>query len=254
MGFKEDCETNFGSTELYTILGLDPKNKTELTTNDVKRAYYKKSLLYHPDKFLEKSESTRQTATCKFQIISKIYNILGEEDSKKAYDESGFTGEDDDNVDDWVSVWKKRFKPVSLEDIVEFLRTYTNSEDEKQDIMDAYNKHKGDLNKIIEHTYNYDVSNIEDLMTLINGMIEEGILKKYPKWKPLTKAKIAKMKDRKEKEEVESKKALEEIMKNRKEEKSLEDMILERSRKRGQDMIMKLEEKYCQPKTKKRKN
>ncbi|CEF60930.2 DnaJ homolog subfamily C member 9 [Strongyloides ratti] len=228
MGFKDDCETNFGSSELYTILGLNPKDKKKLTIHDVKKAYYKKSLLFHPDKFRE-------------------------EDSKKAYDENGITGEDDD-ISDWVSIWKKHFKPVTIEDIEAYLKTYTNSDEEKQDIIDAYNKHKGDLNKILECTYNYDVSNIDDLMNLINSMIDDGILEKYSKWKPLSKAKIEKLKKRKEQEKIECETNLKKIKKNGNEVKSLEDMIRERSRKRGQDILMQLEEKYCQPKKKKLRN
>uniref|UniRef100_A0A0K0EE18 type I protein arginine methyltransferase n=1 Tax=Strongyloides stercoralis TaxID=6248 RepID=A0A0K0EE18_STRER len=231
MGFKEDCER------------LDPKDKDKLTTIDVKKAYYKKSLLFHPDKFRNESEENKASTTLKFQIISKIYSILGEEDSKKAYDENGYTGEDD-NSDDWVSYWRKRFKPVNIKDIEAFLEKYTNSDEEKQDIINAYNKHKGDLNKILECTYNYDVSNIDDLMKRINDMINDGTLEKYQKWKPLSKAKIARLKSRKEREAAECEKELKKLTKNENEATSLEKMILERSRKRGRDILMHLEEKY----------
>jgi len=53
----------------------------------VKKAYYKASLLYHPDKAPadgDKSESTE-----KFQVLSKVYTILVDKDKRDVYDDSG---------------------------------------------------------------------------------------------------------------------------------------------------------------------
>uniref|UniRef100_A0A0N4Z4I4 J domain-containing protein n=1 Tax=Parastrongyloides trichosuri TaxID=131310 RepID=A0A0N4Z4I4_PARTI len=251
MGLKEDCEKFFKTSDLYTILGLDSENKDTLTTQDIKKGYYKKSLLYHPDKFLNSDEKDKCEATSKFQIISKIWSILGNEEERKIYDETGGVGEDED-LKDWYEVWRKQFKPVTLKDIEEFLKTYTNSKEEEEDLIKAYEKCKGDLYKMLEYVYNYDVDNVGDLMNRINQMIDDKKIEKYPKWKPLTKAQIKKLKSRKEREAEESGLALKDLLKNE-EGSNLEEMILARGRKRDSDFLKAIEDKYCQPKTKKKK-
>lgn len=55
----------------------------------VKKAYYKLSILWHPDRFSLKNEEEKQLATQKFQIFSKIYNILSDSEQRKIYDTTG---------------------------------------------------------------------------------------------------------------------------------------------------------------------
>lgn len=52
------------------------------TQNEVKSAYYKLTLQYHPDK--NKSEYAKQ----KFQDISEAYDVLGDHEQRKIYDRS----------------------------------------------------------------------------------------------------------------------------------------------------------------------
>lgn len=68
-----------GNFELYNVLGVD-RNASQ---DEIKRAYKKLAMSYHPDK--NKSEDAEK----KFKEISNAYNVLGNEEEKKKYDMSG---------------------------------------------------------------------------------------------------------------------------------------------------------------------
>jgi len=73
----------------YDVLGVDPKT-CKLT--DIKKAYRKLALLYHPDRVpLEKKEES----TIKFREVSEAYEVLSDEHQRAEYDRSlkyGSTG------------------------------------------------------------------------------------------------------------------------------------------------------------------
>jgi curved DNA-binding protein CbpA len=65
---------------LYDILDVEP----EANESQIRRAFYKKSLQYHPDKNPDNPEATQ-----KFQAVSEAYRVLGDEDRRKMYDDHG---------------------------------------------------------------------------------------------------------------------------------------------------------------------
>ncbi|CAH2350757.1 mitochondrial protein import protein MAS5 [[Candida] railenensis] len=71
-------------SDLYEILEVD----SSATSVEIKRAYRKLALRYHPDKV---TEEERETAELKFKEISQAYEILIEEDKRKEYDIYGTT-------------------------------------------------------------------------------------------------------------------------------------------------------------------
>lgn len=76
-------------TNYYNILGVD-KNAT---ADEIKKAYRKLALQWHPDKHSDKS---KEEAKKKFQEISQAYNTLSNEEKRKHYD---MFGSDPDNMD-----------------------------------------------------------------------------------------------------------------------------------------------------------
>ena len=66
----------------YKILGLDPKKRP--TQDDIKSAYRKLAMKYHPDHNENKENSDE------FQEISWAYSILGDERKRERYDRFGF--------------------------------------------------------------------------------------------------------------------------------------------------------------------
>lgn len=97
-------------TTLYDRLGLKP----DATDNDIKKAYRKMSVKWHPDKNINNKEE----ATQKFQEISEAYGVLGDPDKKKQYDQFGMdflknNGMPDFDPSDIFSQFMGGFSPFS---------------------------------------------------------------------------------------------------------------------------------------------
>merc|ERR1712050_343457 len=105
MGLAEDCDDIFGSTDLFKILDLE-KSASE---KEIKKAYYKLSLKYHPDKcaLSDKDENTK-----KFQCLSKIHQFLSDKKRRDEYVESGEIFDESsvfDENSDWVEYWRNLY-------------------------------------------------------------------------------------------------------------------------------------------------
>ncbi|XP_014778235.1 dnaJ homolog subfamily C member 9 [Octopus bimaculoides] len=233
----ELCRTLFNSDCLYEILGVD---KTA-SANEIKRAYYKKSLTTHPDKF---TESQREEATAKFQLLSKIYSILQDDDKRAIYDQSGSI--DDDLVDDgkdWYAYWRCLFKRISVKDVMEFEKQYKGSVQELEDLKNCYVEYEGDMDRIME---NMMCSTFEDEPRFVN--IVQGLIKKkqLPNFEVFIKEDMKKKHKRSKRFEMEAKEA--EEMKKKlglNSENSLESQILKRRANNFNSTIASLEAKYC---------
>ena len=81
---------------LYTtVLGV----AKDCTPAQLRKAYYKKCLQYHPDKLSnDLSNDEKELAKKKFSAISLAYTILSNEEKRAEYDESGDLYEDDEDL------------------------------------------------------------------------------------------------------------------------------------------------------------
>lgn len=87
----------------------------------VKKAYYRLSLLVHPDRV---SEDEKEIATEKFKILTKLHGILTDKDKKALYDEQGIIDDDSDSGISWLEKWRQFFKPITTTDIDNFKKEY----------------------------------------------------------------------------------------------------------------------------------
>lgn len=69
----------------YTVLGLDKTNNP--SQHEIKKAYKKMAMEYHPDKNKDNPEAEE-----KFKEISNAYDILSDESKKRIYDQTGDDG------------------------------------------------------------------------------------------------------------------------------------------------------------------
>nr|BAN41782.1 curved DNA-binding protein, putative [Entamoeba invadens] len=73
--------------DFYAILDV---TKTA-TDDELKKAYKKKALKYHPDRVAQDKES-QESAKLKFQEISEAYSVLSDKDKRGLYDRYGMAG------------------------------------------------------------------------------------------------------------------------------------------------------------------
>ena len=76
--------------DYYEVLGLTKS----ATQDEIKRAYRKLAIQYHPDKHVDDSEADKKAAEEKFKEIAEAYAVLSDEDKKARYDKFGHAGVD----------------------------------------------------------------------------------------------------------------------------------------------------------------
>jgi DnaJ-class molecular chaperone len=118
--------------ELYTVLELDPNNRFNITTSDIKRQYKLLAKQYHPDKY------NAPDAKEKFIEIHMAYETLIDEEKKRTYDS---TLEFDQN-DDWWDVLCKKY---------EWTKVFFSSPDDFQHDLNNLNKLRWNELKLSEN-------------------------------------------------------------------------------------------------------
>ena len=157
----------FGDKSLYEILCIE-KTATE---DEIKRAYRKLALVHHPDR------SGGDTET--FKALSIVHSILSDSSKRALYDSTGEVdneGGDGENFDDWYDYFRNLFPKLTSEKIESFAKTYVGSEEEREDLVEAYKKFNGDVDKIMEVVILAEIGEEERLCTTIDAIISFGDL------------------------------------------------------------------------------
>ena len=74
--------------DYYEVLGV-PKTATE---QEIKTAYKKMAIKYHPDRQGDKSEAEKKEAEAKFKEAAEAYDVLHDPQKRQRYDQFGFAG------------------------------------------------------------------------------------------------------------------------------------------------------------------
>ncbi|KAF5294339.1 hypothetical protein FQR65_LT10792 [Abscondita terminalis] len=155
--------TNTCHRNHYDSLGLTP----EATQADVKDAYYKLSMLYHPDK-----SSSNENSVQKFRDITEAYEVLGNVRLRKLYDKgvTTVTGTSDDVVHKFYKSREKRTRPPTqgrtpIYDFDEWSRQhYTASFIQEKERKRKYNMHKSEAST--QH-HNVQMGRVIMLMVIV---------------------------------------------------------------------------------------
>lgn len=76
--------------DYYEVLGLSKG----ASADEIKSAYRKAALKWHPDRWVDGTDAEKKTAEDKFKEASEAYSVLSDENKKARYDQYGFAGVD----------------------------------------------------------------------------------------------------------------------------------------------------------------
>jgi DnaJ family protein C protein 9 len=206
----------------YKVLGL----QTEATADDVKKAYRKLALVHHPGIYRplqhlrqnsppadKAAPDAKDAANKKFQEIAFAYAVLSDDRRRKRYDLTGSTAEtlEDDDDFNWLKFYREQFENVVSEEAISKLSDeYKGSAEERQHLLDAYNKAKGNLNGVYELVMLSDILEDDDrFRQILDEEIAKGTIDAFPIYARETDATRQKAKDaeRKRREDYDKRQA-----------------------------------------------
>ena len=160
----------------YDVLGVDKAAGAE----EIKRAYRKLALVHHPDRSGGDTE--------KFKALSIVHSVLSDPAKRSLYDSTGEAGADDTSEDfaNWYDYFRTLFPKLTVAKIEEFSQSYKGSAEEKEDLLEAYGRFKGDMKKVMEVVMFAEDGEEGRLCATIDGLIAAGELastKKYESFK-----------------------------------------------------------------------
>ena len=115
--------------DYYSILGVD-RNATE---DEIKKAYKKLCIKYHPDKWVNASEKERKEAENKFKEVNEANSVLSDKQKRQNYDNFGTTegfqgqGFDPFGDDDPFAFFRSRRTPKGVDITAEVVLTFKES-------------------------------------------------------------------------------------------------------------------------------
>ncbi|EPX73880.1 DNAJC9 family DNAJ domain-containing protein [Schizosaccharomyces octosporus yFS286] len=238
----------------YEVLDIPKDAKSE----EIRRAYRKKALRFHPDKVVE--DEKKDSARREFDRIAFAYGILSDEHKRKHFDTTGSTSFSEDGLEfDWKEWLDEMYSGVvSGDTVTEFKASYQNSEEEKKDVLEAYKRRKGSMDGILEEVMCSEISDEERFRHMIDEAISQGVVPKFKLYKPNAKSKKKRLRaaerEAQEAEELAKELGLDEKLNKRKktdqsDEDSLGAIIRSRQKNRMEDMITAMENKYAKPKS-----
>lgn len=115
--------------EYYLILEIPQTS----TIQEIKHAYRKKALLYHPDR--NRNNDSKEDFELKFKKISEAYQVLSDPISRQKYDTYNFVPSEDQDFDCPFEIFEKIFSKIPPEYLYLSKKLITNFINPEQDLM-----------------------------------------------------------------------------------------------------------------------
>ncbi|KAJ1926361.1 hypothetical protein IWQ60_003847 [Tieghemiomyces parasiticus] len=188
---------------LYSILEVE----SAATGQQIKMAYRRLALRYHPDKFPQSRPTPEALATealanlerqwtQRFQQLSLAYDILSNEARRRRYDRTGQVNDDllDDLAEegegrDWDAYFDEMFRDLVTTDTIDaFAATYRESAEERDDLIRAYTETEGDMDQILATVPLCTVDDEQRFRTLLDAAIADRSLPSFKAYRPFNAA------------------------------------------------------------------
>lgn len=236
----------------YEVLEVE----TTVTPVEIKKAYKRLSLKFHPDKIQQQNSDE---AKDKFPQIQFAYSILSDPVKRNRYDTTGslgLSGEDAlDDVFDWKEYFLSMTDKITIDMIDEDRAKYQGSLEEKEDILHNFVYYEGDFLRLFEVIPHLEFDEQEEnrVFEIVDEAIlkkeitlEKGMEKSFDKYKKSRKTKVKQMLKKLAKEAKQAEKMKEKITKKPiNTENDLKALIQKKNSGSLDDLISSLESKYA---------
>ncbi|KAJ7685172.1 hypothetical protein DFH06DRAFT_1028594 [Mycena polygramma] len=200
------------SVDLYSVLSLTSDAKLD----DIKKAYRRFALVYHPDKQTAATEARKAEASTKFQQIGFAYAVLSDEKRRQRFDKTGKTDEGFDlgeGEDGYDAYFEELFDRVTRGKLDEMKKEYQGSSEEVEDLKSAYIEAAGSIGDIMTFIPHSNYDDEARFIVVITDLIAKGVLPALPAWEATIKDEKSKLVRRKqgEKEAAEAEQMAKEL-------------------------------------------
>jgi len=165
-------EELFESRNLYKVIGITPDNAEN--SGKLRAAYLKAALKYHPDKTQDGDDKEVQTR--KFQLLTKIYDVLKDDDLRAEYNEAGEWPDSDD-----FQVAPSSHGRLDVITINEFKKAYQGSEEERSEVKRLYVEKEGNIFLIMDELFFAEILTDEErIESIIQDLIKNKDVTEIP--------------------------------------------------------------------------
>ena len=156
---------------LYEIVGVIKSASAQ----EIKKAYRVRALQCHPDK------DPSPEAKLNFQKLSAAYSVLSDMEKRALYDETGFV--EGDGFDAAADFFRTKFGRISEDDLVAFESKYKGSLAEREDVIEFYQKHDGDVSSLLEWIPLSEPDEVDRFLALFETLFSEALLSESVQFK-----------------------------------------------------------------------